>query len=263
MTRRERLEARLERRRQWAASRDAKAAASFDAARKVADSIPLGQPILIGHHSERRARKDAERIRSGMSKGCEHADKAHEHASRADGLETQLDRSIYSDDPDAIEALEARIAELETKRERQKSWNAIYRRCKGDLAAFCAQLGLSDAARAKLEADRARWPFAGQPWKPVEGWALSNLGANIRRLRKRIEEVQARTERADAAEAAGGVLIERAPSVDWCSVTFEEKPERRILVALKAAGFRWGGGRWSGRTSALPAEVQALVEPGQ
>lgn len=34
----------------------------------IADNIPLGQPILVGHHSEKRARKDAERIRSGMRK---------------------------------------------------------------------------------------------------------------------------------------------------------------------------------------------------
>ena len=32
----------------------------------IADNIPLGQPILVGHHSERRARKDAERIENGM-----------------------------------------------------------------------------------------------------------------------------------------------------------------------------------------------------
>ena len=30
--------------------------------------IPLGQPILVGHHSEKRARKDAERIENGMRK---------------------------------------------------------------------------------------------------------------------------------------------------------------------------------------------------
>jgi hypothetical protein len=32
----------------------------------IADHIPLGQPILIGHHSERHARKDAARIENGM-----------------------------------------------------------------------------------------------------------------------------------------------------------------------------------------------------
>ena len=34
----------------------------------IADNIPLGQPILVGHHSERHARKDAERIENGMRK---------------------------------------------------------------------------------------------------------------------------------------------------------------------------------------------------
>ena len=35
---------------------------------EIADAIPLGQPILIGHHSQRRAERDAERIESGMRK---------------------------------------------------------------------------------------------------------------------------------------------------------------------------------------------------
>lgn len=33
---------------------------------RLADGIPLGQPILVGHHSERHARRDAERIDRGM-----------------------------------------------------------------------------------------------------------------------------------------------------------------------------------------------------
>jgi len=43
---------------------DAEAARTAVAA--IADNIPLGQPILVGHHSERRARKDAQRIQDGM-----------------------------------------------------------------------------------------------------------------------------------------------------------------------------------------------------
>jgi protein-L-isoaspartate O-methyltransferase len=34
----------------------------------IADNIPMGQPILVGHHSERHARKDADRIENGMRK---------------------------------------------------------------------------------------------------------------------------------------------------------------------------------------------------
>ncbi len=34
----------------------------------IADHIPMGQPILVGHHSERHARRDAAKIENGMRK---------------------------------------------------------------------------------------------------------------------------------------------------------------------------------------------------
>ena len=37
----------------------------------IADHIPLGQPILVGHHSERHARKDAKRIENGMRRAVQ------------------------------------------------------------------------------------------------------------------------------------------------------------------------------------------------
>lgn len=32
----------------------------------ITENTPFGQPILIGHHSEKRARRDAQRIQDGM-----------------------------------------------------------------------------------------------------------------------------------------------------------------------------------------------------
>jgi hypothetical protein len=37
----------------------------------IANGIPLGQPILVGHHSERRARRDVDRIRRGTVKAVQ------------------------------------------------------------------------------------------------------------------------------------------------------------------------------------------------
>jgi hypothetical protein len=37
----------------------------------IADGITFGRPILVGHHSERHARKDAEKIENGMRKAVE------------------------------------------------------------------------------------------------------------------------------------------------------------------------------------------------
>lgn len=51
----------------------------------ICDNIPLGQPILVGHHSERHARKDAQRIENGMRKAVKMWDTAQYWASRAQG----------------------------------------------------------------------------------------------------------------------------------------------------------------------------------
>ena len=64
----ERAEERADRFEDYSSNRQQDADAARRAVSAIADHIPLGQPILIGHHSERRARKDAERIENGMRK---------------------------------------------------------------------------------------------------------------------------------------------------------------------------------------------------
>lgn len=51
------------------------------AAQQIADAIPFGQPILVGHHSEGRARRDAERIHNNMRAAVD-ADAAAQDAAR-------------------------------------------------------------------------------------------------------------------------------------------------------------------------------------
>jgi hypothetical protein len=64
----ERQEQRAERFEEYSDNRKADAEAAHKAVHAIADGIPLGQPILVGHHSEKHARKDAERIENGMRK---------------------------------------------------------------------------------------------------------------------------------------------------------------------------------------------------
>lgn len=123
MTYRERKERRAERRAEWARKRKAKSEAAFSAVKNLADQIPLGQPILVGHHSERRARRDADRISSNMTKGIEHDKMASKHTSVAGGIAHQLETSIYRDDVDELERLEEKLAELEARRARIKEIN--------------------------------------------------------------------------------------------------------------------------------------------
>jgi hypothetical protein len=52
---------------------------------RIADGIPMGQPILVGHHSERHARKDAQRIENGMRKSVKMWETSKYWTSRAAG----------------------------------------------------------------------------------------------------------------------------------------------------------------------------------
>jgi protein-L-isoaspartate O-methyltransferase len=62
----DRAEERADRFTEYSASRQADADAAHKAVHAIADGIPLGQPILVGHHSEKHARRDAEKIENGM-----------------------------------------------------------------------------------------------------------------------------------------------------------------------------------------------------
>ena len=128
MTYRERRTRRAERLRGWAEKRRRKSDASFVAAHNAVAGIPFGQPILVGHHSERRHRADLARCDAKMHAGIEHRDKAASMESRADEIERQADHAIYDDDPDAIDQLRERIALLESQRGRIKTVNADIRK---------------------------------------------------------------------------------------------------------------------------------------
>lgn len=127
MTRRERLERKMEKRETWAGKAAAESDRRFDTAHKLVEGIPLGQPILVGHHSEKRHRRTLDRMASNMDKGCEAADRAKDHTSKAAGIEHQLDVSIFDDDPDAVEKLTERIAVREAQAERCVAMNKALR----------------------------------------------------------------------------------------------------------------------------------------
>jgi hypothetical protein len=250
MTRRERLERKLEKRREWAASRERKANAAISSAISMVSCIPMGQPILIGHHSEKGHRALLARSDNAMRRGVESADMAKHHESKAEGLEAQLDSSIYSDDPDAVEALEAKVAALEAERDRIKAFNASCRK------GIPNEALLDDDQRADIAVCRRVWNMG--PAAQFPAYKLSNLGATIRQAKQRIEQVKRRQQRTEAAEAStGGVSIVGG---DYVNVTFAEKPGRAVLDELKAAGFRWSQGCWTGKRANLPASVTELTE---
>ena len=261
MTRRERLERKLERRQEWAEKADARSSAAIETARKITENIPFGQPILVGHHSEAGHRRAIDRSAAQMDKGVAEHRLAEHHRSKAEGLENYLENTIFDDDPDAVEKIEAKLAGLEKSQQVMVAANKICRNKKLDEAgkiAALVELGLSDENAKELLHPKYSWQSVG-----FQSYSLQNNNANIRRYRGRLESIKRRktlVERAENAES--GVVIDYICGGAMCRVTFAEKPERDIINILKAAGYRWNKCCWVGYTDKLPAEVKELVTPG-
>lgn len=184
-TYRERREARADRLDGWAAKRDAKAEAGFKQAHTMADAIPFGQPILSDHYSAKGDRSYRARMRATGERALTDSNKAREMASKAANIRAAAEHAIYSDDPDAIERLEGRIAALEAKRDRIKAYNASCRKGSPDESL------LDDSQRAGLATS---WKFQRSYMERRKGqmpaYVLSNLSGNIAQQRKRLAQLR-------------------------------------------------------------------------
>ncbi|MFF2940213.1 DUF3560 domain-containing protein [Streptomyces niveus] len=110
-----------------------RAASNSNARHKAAlgalDGIEPGQPILVGHHSERRHRRAIERSDNNMRKSIEESGKATHYSHRAEAAEKYEDRRY---DPNRtrrrLEKLRADLRSNERERERASDTSRYDRR---------------------------------------------------------------------------------------------------------------------------------------
>ena len=84
-----------------------------------------GQPILVGHHPEKRHRRQIARMHNHCRVGFARLREAEELALRAGAVGSG---GISSDDPDAPDKLRQKVAELQARRDRMKQVNAHWRK---------------------------------------------------------------------------------------------------------------------------------------
>ena len=243
MSRRERMEQRLTQREEWAQKREVSARAAFDTAHAMGEAIPFGQPVIVGHHSEKRDRNYRARIDAKITRGVTDARMAERHSNKAHGIARQLDSQVFSDDADAIERLRERITDREAARDRTKAFNASCRKGSPDESI------LTKRERADIATTRRVAPYQLSAGGGFPRYVLSNLGAAIRKDKERIADIERREKRTAEAKDNGGVTVRAVDG--YCTITFAEKPEREIIDALKAAGFHWGSGSWHGQVASL------------
>ena len=142
---------------------------------------------------------------------------------------------ISADDPQALEKLRTKLAELERIQNVMKGVNAALR--KKDTQAGDAKLAEMGFAPEAIK--RLRTPdYCGRIGYP--DYELTNNSANIRRIRCRIEELEKReTEPAPEGWAFDGGAVVVNTELNRLQILFDGKPDDDLRAELKGAGFRW------------------------
>lgn len=111
---------RAERRREWAASAMRKSNEYYEKSNKDADFLSLGEPVKVGHHSEKRHRKMIEDTWHNTGKFVEFHDKAAEHESKADYWDKRAE-TVNLSMPESIDFYEHKLEQAKEYHEGVKS----------------------------------------------------------------------------------------------------------------------------------------------
>ena len=208
----------------------------YQASRDRASMIPFGQPILVGHHSENRARRDADRIFNDMGKSVAASKKAGYLANRAQNVGKN---GIASDDPEAIQKLKSKLASLEKSQEVMKAVNKVLRSSTmndDDKFQFVVNTYALSERQVKEIFNPSLYGRVG-----FASYALSNNNANIRTTKARIEELEA-LHNQQALEGKGEIeglewsLYEEEGRIKF---SFDGKPSDEVRTMIKNYGFKW------------------------
>jgi hypothetical protein len=207
--RQERLEARADR---LMTEGTAKVEAGF----KMFDAIPFGQPILVGHYSEKRDRNYRAKAGNKIDSGFAMRKEAGEVAARAAAVGSA---GVSSDDPNGIAKLTEKVAELEARQAKMKAANDAWRKA-GNKAG-------RNAAGEWIE-------------PPYASYQLSNNNAVIRSTKARIAQLEREaTRESQTVETNVGVTAIQDVDTNRVKLVFPGKPDAETIAQLKGRGFRW------------------------
>ena len=213
-----------------------------------ATGIPFGQPILVGHHSEGRHRAALKRADNAMRKSVEESKRTGALRAKAAAVGTG---GISSDDPDAVDKLRAKLANLETSQANMKTANKIVRILskKGvspdsadeDFDTYAAELAaVADHFSAQMAREllKPQWGSAG----PIgfASYQLTNNNAEINRVKKRIAQLEkASTRETTEYDFQGVCRVVENVEENRLQFFFDGKPDAETRAVMKSNGFRW------------------------
>jgi len=232
----ERKARRIDRYEELAENAEQKSGEMHQQSRDMVKHIPMGQPILVGHHSEKGHRRLLDRSWNKLGQAVQEGEKAEYYKGKAAAAASNT--AIFSDDPDAIEKLEEKIASAQTHQEQMKAINKICRSKKTTteqkIATLKEEYNLHEGTITSMLNPEYSFENPG-----FRSWELSNNNANIRRMKQRLEQlVKAESEETTEQEINGVTICDNVED-NRVQLFFPDKPAEEVRAFLRHNGFHW------------------------
>lgn len=231
----EKRQARIERLRSRSEKAHAEAGQRWGIAKQQGELLN-GQPVLIGHHSEKGHRALINRMASNSRKASEAYQNGKELERRAEAAEKNT--AVFSDDPEAVAKLRPQIAAAEKRQDMMRQANKIIRskpknQLTPDKMKALAALGLYEEVAERL--------FSGDDLGRIGfiSYELANNNSNIRRMRERVGTLLKQANDKTTETQHGEIKVVENVEENRVQIFFPGKPSDEVRRELKSSGFRW------------------------
>lgn len=225
----ERRQNRIDYAREKAAKKQQESEQLYKNAQQMASFIPFGQPILVGHHSEKRDRNYRAKIHRTFGKSFETQEKAEYYIDKATTIENS--QAIFSDDPQAIDKLREKLAGIQAAQAYMKKANRYIK--KGDKVGFLTM----------PHATEERWQELTNPKystrKGFPPYTFQNNNGQMRRIKQRIEMLETLASRETIEQTINGVRLVENVEGNRVQLFFTDIPTEEVRKKLKSNGFKW------------------------
>lgn len=225
----EKRQARIDRLNEAADRAEKRASDTYDSARKMSEAIPFGQPIIVGHHSERSDRNYRKRINDKFELAFREQGKADELREKAQAAENNT--AISSDDPEAIQKLKDKLLGLAESWSIMRAANEYYKRNGTCIGCY----GISDETAEKLD-NKAKENYKKKPFSDYE---FTKNYQKMRRIKLRIWGLEKLRELDfEPVEFETGKVVANR-EINRIQFFFDGKPDEETRGVLKSWGFRF------------------------
>jgi hypothetical protein len=209
---------------------------AYKQSHRMTENIPMGQPILVGHHSEKGHRRLLDKSWNKLGQSVKLSEKSEYYKDKAESAKNNA--SISSDDPNALEKLQQKLTVLEKLQEKMKAINRVCRSKK------LSEIEMFEKLKADFQLDETsinnllnpRQAYLG---KGFASYTLTNNNAKINQVKKRIKRLEALEKLESKTYDFGNVQLKLNAEDNRIELYFPGKPSYEFRKKLKSNGFRW------------------------